>query len=74
MPRSEGRCRRSGGSCSSRLRPDDLTADEQIGLEQVLAGCRHLEVTVAQVTAAAEMLTHGLGENVVHLDGVGRSG
>lgn len=55
-PRSEGRRRRSGGSCLSRLRSDDLTADEQSGLEQVLAGCRHLEVTVAQVTAAAEML------------------
>ncbi|ANZ27174.1 hypothetical protein A4U64_22655 [Rhodococcus sp. WB1] len=58
----------------SRLRSDGLTADEQSGLEQVLAGCRHLEVTVAQVTAAAEMLTEGLGENLVHLEGVGRSG
>ncbi|GES36476.1 hypothetical protein RAJCM14343_1728 [Rhodococcus aetherivorans] len=70
-PRSEGRRRRSGGSCLSRLRSDDLTADEQSGLEQVLAGCRHLEVTVAQVTLPPRCFIDGRGESLGHVDGCG---
>ncbi|MGY4783280.1 transposase [Rhodococcus opacus] len=45
-------------------RPDDLTVEEQIGLKQVLASCRHLEATAAHVTAFAEMLTERRGENL----------
>ena len=45
-------------------RPDDLTDVEWIGLKQVLASCRHLEVTAAHVTACAEILTERRGENL----------
>jgi len=45
-------------------RPDDLTDEEQIGLEQVLAGCRHLDATATHVTVFAEMLTERGGQNL----------
>jgi len=45
-------------------RPGDLTDEEQIGLKQVLAGCRHLEATATHATAFAEMLTGLRGDHL----------
>nr|WP_244213156.1 transposase [Rhodococcus ruber] len=44
--------------------PDDLTDEDRIGLKQVLAGCRHLKATAADVTASAQILTERRGENL----------
>ena len=41
--------------------PDNLTDDEQIGLKQVLANCRHLEATAGHVKSFAEIITELLG-------------
>ena len=62
-PRRPGdKFRRSGesprGCCVTE---DNLTADEQIGLKQVLTSCRHLETTAGHVKSFAEMLTERLG-------------
>ncbi|UTM38038.1 hypothetical protein MX572_04370 [Rhodococcus pyridinivorans] len=45
-------------------RSRDLTDEDRIGLKQVLAGCRHLEVIAAHVTAFAQLLTERRGENL----------
>jgi hypothetical protein len=44
--------------------PDSLTADEQIGLKQILASCPHIEATAGHVTSFAEMLTERLGKQL----------
>lgn len=41
--------------------PDNLTADEHIGLKQVLTSCRHLEAIAGHVKSFAEILTERLG-------------
>ncbi len=44
--------------------PDNLTADEQIGLKQIFASCPHIEATAGHVTSFAEMLTERLGKQL----------
>lgn len=44
--------------------PPDLTEEEQIGLKQVLASCRHLKAAAAHVAAFTEMLPEPRGENL----------
>jgi transposase len=46
-------------------RPEDLDAEEQLQLKQVLAACPHLEATATHIGTFAEMLTGRHGE---HLD------
>jgi transposase len=43
-------------------RPEDLDAEEQVKLKQVLAACPHLSSTAVHVTAFAQMLTGRRGE------------
>ena len=45
-------------------RPDDLDADEQVALKQVLAACPHLQATASHVGTFAEMLTGLHGQNL----------
>ena len=45
-------------------RPDDLDADEQVALKQVLAACPHLQATAGHVGTFAEMLTGLHGQNL----------
>ncbi len=45
-------------------RPEDLDADEQLQLKQVLASCPHLEATATHVGTFAEMLTGRHGESL----------
>ena len=45
-------------------RPEDLDADEQLQLKQVLASCPHLETTATHVATFAEMLTGRHGERL----------
>jgi transposase len=44
--------------------PDELDAEEQLQLKQVLAACLHLQETAAHVTAFAEMLTGRHGDRL----------
>lgn len=44
--------------------PDDLDADEQAKLKQILAVCPHLDTAAAHVTAFAEILTGRHGERL----------
>jgi transposase len=45
-------------------RPEDLDAEEQLQLKQVLAACPHLETTATHVATFAEMLTGRHGERL----------
>lgn len=45
-------------------RPEDLDADEQLQLKQVLAACPHLDATATHVAAFAEMLTGRHGQRL----------
>ncbi|MGH3781993.1 MAG: ISL3 family transposase [Pseudonocardiaceae bacterium] len=45
-------------------RPEDLDADEQRQLKQVLASCPHLEATATHVATFAEMITGRHGERL----------
>jgi transposase len=44
--------------------PDELDAEEQQNLKQILASCPHLDTTSARVNAFAEMLTGRHGERL----------
>ena len=44
--------------------PEDLDAEEQLQLKQVLAACPHLDATATHVATFAEMLTGRHGERL----------
>lgn len=45
-------------------RPEDLDAEEQLQLKQVLASCPHLDATATHVGTFAEMLTGRHGDRL----------